>query len=253
MQSRFPPVGMLPLMLLPGTLCDDRLFAEIIEAAGRRPVLIGNMYGLTSIAALSRKLLESAPPHFALTGFSLGGIVALEMAAIAPDRIAGLALIGSNARNVPAAAHHHRRAAVRHGGSIGDYVRQQLWPSYVAYRNRGASQLLDVIVSMAEASPANALDEQTEVALTRTDSRSRLNRYAKPTLILAGAEDALAPPHLQQEMADAFPNARLELIADAGHFVLLEQPAATASALRSWLERVDLTSVGADTQSVEAV
>jgi pimeloyl-ACP methyl ester carboxylesterase len=56
---------------------------------------------------------------------------------------------------------------------------------------------------------------------------------------LAGAEDALCPPEMQIEMALALPSTTLELIRDAGHFALLEQPATVARHIAAWLDRVD--------------
>ena len=93
-----------PLLLLPGTLCDERVWAPMRSAleenayAIRTAVLRGHL----STAAMASALLETMPPRCAIAGFSLGGIVALEMAAQAPDRVLGIALVATNARPDPA-------------------------------------------------------------------------------------------------------------------------------------------------------
>src|SRR3712207_9422167 len=74
----------LPLLLLPGTLCDARVFAPLIERLPEQPVLIGDMTAETTTPALASAVLRRAPARFAVLGFSLGGIVALEMISQAP-------------------------------------------------------------------------------------------------------------------------------------------------------------------------
>lgn len=252
MQLQSPLSSPLPLMLLPGSLCDERLFAPVMHAVGLRSVVVGSLYSATSVTALAHRLLTTAPASFALAGFSLGGIVALEMAALVPDRIAGLALIGSNARAVPAKLHQARRRAARPSGPIADHVELRLWPSYVSPRNLDRSDLQTLVVNMAEASPPGAMEQQTEVLLSRTDSRPRLHSYFMPALILAGADDVFAPPPIQCEMANALPDAELVLVPNAGHFVLLEEPELSATAIGSWLERVDSSCLKQSSEPLEA-
>ena len=251
MRTQRPHSPTVPLMLLPGTLCDERLFACVCSAAGQREITVGNMYGAASIGELSQRLLQTAPARFALAGFSLGGIVALEIAAMAPDRIAGLALIGSNARDVPAELHEERRFAARTSSSTDQYI-EQLFSSYLSGRNFQRSDLRDLILAMATASPPGALEQQTEVLLSRTDSRPRLHDYSMPALVLAGAEDLLAPEPLQLEMAGALVDAQLVLVANAGHFVLLEEPEASADAIYTWLMRVDSNCLKTISEPLEA-
>lgn len=220
-----------PLLMLPGTLCDARVFAPML-AGVKRDVAHGDMTGLPSAGALARRLLENAPARFIPVGFSLGAIVALEMAAIAPQRIGAMVLIAANGRDVPSADHAARRAA-----GAGDPVAavDSLWPRSVAAAHLEDVSLRQLIRSMADQAPQGTLRLQTEVALTRSDKRPLLPAMAMPTLILGGAQDQIAPPALQQELADKLPHATLHITPDAGHFLPLECPDFCARALAEWL------------------
>ena len=197
------------------------------------------MYGETDMGRLADRLLRDAPERFAIVGFSLGGIVALEVAARAPDRVLGLALLDANGRDVPEELHSARRAIPAQAVSHAALIVDTLWPTYVAPARAGDAALRALIVDMAERAPEDAAVEQTELALSRIDSRPRLSALAMPALVLAGAEDAVSPLEIQRELADGLPDATLKLIPDAGHFAPLEAPDACAEAVRTWLARVD--------------
>ena len=177
--------------------------------------------------------LPTAPARFIPVGFSLGAILALDMALRAPDRIMGMVLIAGTARAVPPADWPMRRAAALTAPE--DLVGTELWPRSVAAGRLHDERLRSVVVAMAQAFPKGTLAAQIEVALSRPDQRARLDRLTMPTLILGGAEDAIAPPELQRELADAMPLATLHLVANTGHFLLLERPDACATALADWL------------------
>jgi pimeloyl-ACP methyl ester carboxylesterase/predicted ester cyclase len=225
-----------PLVLLPGTLCDERVFAPLLGRLAPRSTLLLPLDACSDVVEMADRILRAAPDRFALLGFSLGGIVALEIAARAPDRLSGLALIGSNARNVPVENHPSRRAAAIAGADIGEVI-ALLWPNYVADGNDPA--LHATISKMAEDLGRDTLVRQTELALSRADSRPRLPTLAMPALVLAGSEDVIAPPEFQQELMEGLSNATLALLPDAGHFVLLEAPDAVATHVATWLDRVD--------------
>lgn len=233
-----------PLLLLPGTLCDARVFGTLLNAMAltsldhhpamcRRKVLHAAMTGHKSVAALADAILATAPERFIPVGFSLGAIVAIEIALRAPDRVAGLVLIAGNARAVPAADWPMRRAAA--ATPPGELVGDLLWPRSVTPDRLHDDALRATIIAMAQAFPAGTLAAQIEVALSRADQRDRLHRLTMPALVLGGDRDAIAPPELQREMAAAMPLATLHMVENTGHFLLLERPEACAAALADWL------------------
>lgn len=239
-----------PLLLLPGTLCDARVFAPVVArlcdaSDGRsaspgssvaRAVIVGDMTGAESTPALAAKLLADAPPRFALAGFSLGGIVALEMIAQAPERIERIALLATNARPDPAANAAPRRAAVERarGHGMATFI-DDSWPRPVAPSNAADGALRALLVAMAESGGDAVLASQSEVAIHRADSRPRLKDIAVPALVLCGEDDVVCRPDAHREMAELIPGATLAILPGAGHFVLLEAPDAVAAHLRAWL------------------
>lgn len=222
---------MTPLILLAGTLCDARLFAPLVAALDQaRDVRALALPAGRSVGAMARKLLGDMPHRFALLGFSLGGIVAVEAALDAPDRIAALALVNSTARPVPFAEHAGRRSAARQ--DVAAHVRRDLLPAYASQAGEGA------ILAMAN-DRASLYPDQTEAAITRPDRRADLAGLAMPTLVVGGERDAINPPQAQAELAAAIPDARLALIPDAGHFTPLDAPTALAILIEAWLVQAD--------------
>lgn len=240
----------LPLLLLPGTACDSRLFEPMLRRLAVPIAAVIDMSGEATTSALAARILRDAPERFSLLGFSLGGIVALEMVAQAPERIARLALIDTTPRPDPEDSVLRRRAAVAKASAEGmeGYIGDS-WGDLVAPANAGNGTLRDLITAMARDTGAAAFASQSEVAIHRADSRPRLGSINIPTLVLAGEAERVCPLEAQREMAAAIPGARLFTIPDAGHFAPLENPAAVARHVRDWLDWADINqAIPADDQ-----
>lgn len=233
------PASAEPLVLLPGTLCDERVWQPVICRLLHRPAIVKPLVGEESTTALARRFLSDLPPRFALAGFSLGGMVALEMIAQAPHRITRLALLDTNARPDPEPNHAVRRNAVARAAQLGmeRYVSDKLWSLYVSGDHVADEAKRALVASMSAAAGLDTFRSQSELAISRADSRPRLGAIHVPTLVLCGADDRLCPPAVHQEMAAAIPGARLVQVARAGHFALIEDPDAVAGAMRDWLDR----------------
>ncbi len=72
----------------------------------------------------------------------------------------------------------------------------------------------------------------------RRDSQPLLPTISCPTLILAGAEDALIPPKESEVMTQAIPGAQFKVIPEAGHLVNLEVPEVFQDIVASWTRQV---------------
>ena len=92
---------MRPLVLVPGLMCDAGLFAGVLPALSRhRAVLLADVGRDDSMTAMAERLLGQLAGPFDLTGFSMGGMVAMEVARLAPARVGNLALMDTNAQTI---------------------------------------------------------------------------------------------------------------------------------------------------------
>ena len=235
----------LPLVLLPGTLCDDRVFAPMLACLRRDlPGLVTQVLrfdSCDSTTAAADHILQHAPEHFALLGFSLGGIVALHVAASASERVRGIALLDSAMSPVPEPQRGGRQAQSEEAQRIGlrSYLEQYLWPTYVAATRQGDLTLQDQMHRMAASLGIEAYQRQTNLALNRPDSHPLLRSLPMPALVVAGEEDRICPPEVQWALAAALPNATLAIVPAAGHFVVMEKPDVVAAHVAAWFNTLE--------------
>ena len=229
---------MTPLILLPGMMCDARLFGPQIDALSNRvPLMSFPLSQQDSVGAMAAEILNNAPPRFALAGLSMGGIVAMEVLRQAPDRVERLALLDTNplaeasevkARRAP------QMAAVREG-RLRQVMRDEMKPNYLADGPRQGA-ILDLCMAMATDLGPDVFLRQSQALMDRIDQRATLSAYTGKTLVLCGRADSLCPVERHQLMHDLLPDSVLTIIEDSGHLPTLEQPQETTAALIRWLE-----------------
>ena len=229
---------LLPLVLLPGSLCDQRLFGAQVEYFSRfREVFVGDFVGCDSIQGMAVKMLAEAPPKFALAGLSMGGIVAFEMYRQAPQRIDRLAVLDTNPSAELAERVAIRRRQSQHiadGGDLAEFTGAELLPKYADNREH-RTRLEALVLSMAKAAGAAEFVNQWRALEQRPDSWCTLRQITCPTLILCGVNDNLCSVELHREMAAEISGGQLQIIADAGHLCTLDAPIAVNRALHRWL------------------
>lgn len=227
----------LPMVLIPGLLCSARLYAEQIPVLWRfGPVMVADHRRDDTVAAIAARILAAAPPHFALVGLSMGGYLALEVMRQAPDRVARLALLDTNARgDAPETSERRQRQIeLAQNGRLGEIVDQQL-PLFVHRDRRGDASLIEIVRLMAEETGAEAFVRQQRALMRRADLRPHLAAIHCPTLVLVGDGDELTPPTLAKEIAGSITGARLVVVPASGHLSTLEQPVAVNTALVEWM------------------
>jgi pimeloyl-ACP methyl ester carboxylesterase len=230
----------LPLILLPGSLCNQLLFQPQIDFfKGHREVIVANFSNCDSIEAMAAKVLNEAPAEFALAGLSMGGIVAFEMFRQAPQRIVRIAFLDTNPRaegpeNVP--VRHQQINDIAQGGveTLKTFVSQQLMPKYV-FGSEQRLRLEPLVMEMALDVGADEFINQWRALASRADSWSTLKDIRCPTLILCGVHDALCNEKLHRDMALEVKHARLDIIDEAGHLSTLDAPEQVNQALENWL------------------
>jgi pimeloyl-ACP methyl ester carboxylesterase len=227
---------MTPVLLLPGMMCDARLFLPQIAALSARRTLAVPMLGRhDSMAALAAEVLAHAPPRFALLGLSMGGIVAMEVLRQAPERVERLALLDTNPRaEAPEvrAGREPQVARVLAGGLPG--LIAEIAPSYLADPAR--ADIVETCVAMALALGPQVFARQSRALAGRPDQQPTLAAFRGPALVLTGEADRLCPRHRHELMHALIQGSRLSIIAGAGHLPTLEQPEATNAEIIRWLE-----------------
>jgi pimeloyl-ACP methyl ester carboxylesterase len=200
------------------------------------PVTVADHTRDDSMAAIARRILNAAPPRFALAGLSMGGYIALEIIRRAPERVAKLALLdtGSRADTPEATAKRHTNIALAQSGRFNDVIDPQ-FPLYVHPDRVSDKALKADYLAMCHDVGAEAYVRQQQAIMTRVDSRSLLPMIDCPTLVLVGEQDEATPPALSEEMAAAIPGARLVKIPDCGHLSTMECPEAVTKALVEWM------------------
>jgi len=227
----------MPILLVPGLVSSPRIFAPVVPALWRfGPVTVDNHIRDDNMGAIARRILAEAPPRFALAGHSMGGYIVFEIMRQAPDRVAKLALINTQARSDTLDATERRRGMMARAKS-GDYrgVLDELFPGFVHPSRRGDAGLRQLVYDMGEDVGAEAFCRQQAAVISRPDSRPTLGWIKCPTMVLTGDEDHTIPNSLSVEMANGIPGAKLVILPNCGHLPQPEQPKATADALVEWL------------------
>jgi 3-oxoadipate enol-lactonase len=217
---------------VPALAVDYRVISVDLRGHGRSPVPAGP-YSLGElagdvIAVLDRRGVERA----SVCGLSLGGMVGLTIAAIAPDRLDHLVAACVVAVPAAPAAWHERAQHVLAGGSaaVSDLVIER-W----GYRDR-APEIAQLVREMLAATPREGYAGACE-AIANMDLRPALPLVAASTLLLAGSDDPAAPASVAQEMAAAMPDARVGVVEGAAHLLNVEAPTATTAAILTHLRR----------------
>jgi pimeloyl-ACP methyl ester carboxylesterase len=227
----------MPILLVPGLAESPRIFAPVAPALWRLgPVTVANHIRDDNIGAIARRILAEAPPRFALAGHSMGGYIAFEILRQAPQRVAKLALINTQARPDTPEATARRRGQIARA-QAGDYhaVLDELFTGFVHPSRRDETSLHKLVHDMGDDIGPEAFVRQQTAVIGRADSRPSLAWIRCPTLVLSGDQDNTIPNSLSVEMADGIHHAKLIILPSCGHLPQVEQPQATADALVEWL------------------
>ena len=182
--------------------------------------------------------LGTGPVHFC--GLSMGGFVAMRMAARRPDLVRSLILIETSAdpeplKNVP---------KYRLLSTVSRWIPPRLVASQVAPIMVGKTFLHD---------PARAADRERALAtmagrkgvwravngvIDRAGIADELSRIRAPTLVMVGEEDVATVPAKAEALHAAIAGSKLVRIPGAGHSSSIEQPQAVTAAIEAFLSAV---------------
>ena len=175
-----------------------------------------------------------------LCGLSMGGYIALRAAERAPERVKALVLCDTRGETDSNQGKLARAAAVKALQKDGvsayaeNFAKNVFSPKTLAAGKPCVERIKRIMRAGSELGLRGTL-----LALAgRTDATPFLPSISVPTLILVGADDALAPPAVSEAMRKAIPGSELRVIAEAGHLSSAENPEEFNKQLLEFLSRL---------------
>jgi pimeloyl-ACP methyl ester carboxylesterase len=198
------------------TAAGYRLVTYDMRGFGRTPAP-----GTATESSISEDLLALATaldlPPFFVVGTAYGGFGALEFAADHPERLRGLVLSTSFGGLTDPEYTAIRTAHVPPDLASWPTVEKELGKTYRESNPDGVARFLAMESSGYKPDGARQ-------SLRQPLTLDRIATISVPTLVIAGDEDVYAPPPVMQALAQRIPNARIEVIPNAGHSAYWEQP-----------------------------
>jgi pimeloyl-ACP methyl ester carboxylesterase len=201
----------------------------------------GGSFSTKEMAADTVALMEAVGIKKAhVLGYSMGGMIAQELALACPDKINGLILVATDcgiSLRIKARPEYSRlfTEMIRLGtdeaktAAAGCLFTQKTFESRPDIIQRYAE------VSLRFPAPQKTLERQWE-AITRHDACGRLQNITAPTLVITGSEDVLIPSENSSVLAERIPDARVRFIDGGGHLFVVEQPQQFNEAILGFLD-----------------
>jgi pimeloyl-ACP methyl ester carboxylesterase len=231
------------LILVPGLMCDATSWGPVAPALSTHlPCHVVSHGEADSLVAMAQRILDTAPPQFYVAGHSMGGRVALEVLRLAPERVLRLGLLGTGFRAKEAGAAgdtevQKRQALLDIAQQQGVRAMAQTWVQHMVAPSRlSDAALIEEIVHMFERKSEDIFKRQIKALLERPDDSDVLAQVQVPTLVMAGEFDSWASPQQHQDIADLLPaHPRVDVVAGAGHMMMMERPEAVTASFLRWL------------------
>lgn len=245
-----------PLLLVMGHIFGARMWHRNVPAlaehfrvlsfdnrgVGRSDAPKGS-YSIEMMARDALAVLDAAGVQRAhVYGVSMGGIIAQELAFIAPDRVAGLVL------GCTGAPGEHNRPAPRRGQFLAYWLPRRMLVAGSRSTGYGsavpqAAKDDDAKILLATPVSKRGLIAQAK-AIAAYHSFERVASITAPTLVLHGDEDVVVPMERGEELAALIPGARLEIFKGAGHNFAAGCPEHANQVVIDFLSGIPITSGG---------
>jgi len=202
---------------------DGRMWASQIDAFAQHETHAPTLYGLgPSFDDWALAVLQAVPGRFVAVGASMGGYTACAIARLAPERLAGIVLVGSRADADPPERAPLRAEWIRIAREQGG---EGLWQA--AAKGFFAPGTPADVVETAHGVAAEQQPDDLVRAVTairdRPDSSEAITS-GLPLLVIGGDADPLIPAQVCEQLAAASPNGRAEILEGCGHLPNLERP-----------------------------
>lgn len=192
--------------------------------------------GPCTIDDYARDLLElmdrRSIPKFFMAGHSMAGYILFAIHRLAPDRIAGGALVSSRALPDNEDGRKGREATAQRAEKEGPGFLAASMPER-AVGSAPPPGVLDTLRTVIRSAQGKGVAAASRAMASRPDATPQLPKIAFPTVVFAGRGDKIVPPAESEAMAKAIPGAKLVWCEKSGHVPMLEEPELVAQELAS--------------------
>ena len=167
-----------------------------------------------------------------ITGHSMGGAIAQMLSLDYPERVKALILISTGAKlRVHPKLIHYCSSESTYPEAVSQIME---W----AFSSQADQRLVE-LAGERMAVTSHAVVHKDFLACDAFDIRARVKDINQPVMVICGSEDQMTPVRFSQFLIEELPEARLEIIPNAGHMVMLEQPEIVANLIREFIEELD--------------
>ena len=221
------------LVLLPGLMCDARMFL----GQGACGLIVDGFYGgATTLKGMADYALARLPDRFALVGHSMGARVALEVFRKAPERVTRIALASTGVHPVQPGEREKRYRLRDIGRREGMERLVDEWlPPMLSPKARSDTDLVDRLRAMCLDAGLEIFEAQIEALLARAPVDDVLARIDCPALSVTGQLDNWSPPEQHQDIARRISGCELRIVPGSGHMLPAERPDDFDAVLGEWL------------------
>jgi pimeloyl-ACP methyl ester carboxylesterase len=231
---------MTQLVLIPGLAGDAVMWRAQLEGLREfGPVLTDVHMHHATIPAMASALLAEHEGALVLCGASMGGMIAMEAARQCPDRIAGLALLGTTARPESEEMRKLRETAIGffEQGRVAEVIEPNVRFAFHPDSALNPQLVADYLEFVLRAG-AQQLIRQNRAVIERPDAREHLARLRCPVIVVHGDDDRIVPLEHASEILSLAAESQVFVVPRCGHMLTMEQPAFVNAVLARWLGEI---------------
>jgi pimeloyl-ACP methyl ester carboxylesterase len=211
------------ILLIPGLLCDETEWRPLL-AELKGEAVVADLSTQDDLTQMARDCLANVPGPLRVAAHSMGARVAMEMARLAPERIERLVLLDTGIHPRREGEREQREEIVGFARKNGMAALAERWLAGMVYeKNRINTTLMKSLTEMVVSKDPDLHERQIRALVNRPDASGYLDQIRCPVLLVVGRQDQWSPVSQHEDMLRLLPDARLEIIENAGHFSLVEQ------------------------------
>jgi len=217
------------IIFVPGHMCDERLFSHQIEYFKNEfEIIVADLTENESIHQSALDILKVAPKDFILVGLSMGGIVSMEIARLAQERVSHLILIDTNpyADKLDSKTMREKNINRIKKGELLEVMQTQFISKYFLHKPK-EMMLKRLCLEMALRLGPDVFIRQSKALMSRACQIRTLKNLFCKTLIIYGQEDKICPLSFHRDIQGFIINSKLKIIEKTGHLSVLENPLET--------------------------